>query len=846
MSTTTDTFSRRLTHLHQALEQADAPLDVLAALVDALLECGDRAGALQAFRRYAGRYENGDPKIRTRLRALHERVLWNAPAGALHTNVPTSRYVIVGREAETYAVVEQLRSAPVVCVTGPGGVGKTRIALEVARRVLPEYADGVWWVDFSPVEDGAYCAEHVAHTLNLSLFEATPAALAESLSAKSCVLVLDRCERITDAVRALVDEIRRRALKLRVLLTSRRVTGASGEIEMRIEPLDVPDPKHGRAAALRSAAVQLFVERAAAADARFALTDDNAAAIAALCRQLGGLPLAIELAASSAAHLPLGHIARRVNGNHDDLRETIAWSYELLDQAERATLRKLSIFVAPFTFEEAEAANARDVSHTLKRLIDASLVQTRVEHGIPEYYLLDSMRDFARAQLEAAGEAPDAYRSLLAYFTRLALQGEAALEKLDAMFAKAAYVLTALSGDDDSLEERLTLLGVPGTRFGTLGHVEETARLCEDALHNVPSHVRVTRAHAGALRTLSWLCNRRGRFVEAIETAEQSVEIALALGDSALAVRALSNAYVASINTGQYDAARTFSDRALALAREIGDAATLANALRAAGGSRVAVGDFEDALPFYDELLALDLGGVPATVLAMALHDYALARLHLGHAKVAKTLAERSLQLSSANGDYGTEADALNVLGVIALGEGTIEEALRRYRASLALANRPGMHPTTAARTLEGCAASALRDDQLDAAAQILGHAQQMRRRFRSPLQPFERDKAQGLDAAFTSRLGAERFEAGLLAGRTRSFGEICALVTQLGAGSAPPDKAERFAVLTAREREIAELAAAAASNREISAQLHLSVRTVENHLATIYRKLGIKTRAEL
>jgi DNA-binding CsgD family transcriptional regulator len=175
-----------------------------------------------------------------------------------------------------------------------------------------------------------------------------------------------------------------------------------------------------------------------------------------------------------------------------------------------------------------------------------------------------------------------------------------------------------------------------------------------------------------------------------------------------------------------------------------------------------------------------------------------------------------------------------------------VEEALRLYRAGLALENRPGTHPVTAARTLEGCAASALRDDQLDAAAQIFGHAEQIRRRVRSPLQPFEREKAHALCAVFESRLGDERFEAGRLAGRMKNFREICDLVARVAAGSAPPEKAERFAGLTAREREIAELAATGASNREISAQLFVSVRTVENHLATIYRKLGIKTRAEL
>jgi predicted ATPase/DNA-binding CsgD family transcriptional regulator len=846
MGTATDTSTRRLQHLRRALERTDAPLDVFATLVDALLEGGDRAGALQTFRRYAARYENGDPRARSRLRSLHERVLWNAPSSARQTNIPTSRNVIVGREAETYAIAEQLRTAPVLCITGPGGVGKTRIALEVARRILPEYPDGVWWVDFSPVEDGGYCAEHVAHTLDLSLFQTTNSSLAEALSAKNCVLVLDRCERITDAVGALVSELRKRCPQLRLILTSRFRTGVPGECEVRIAPLDAPGELDcDRAAAARSSAVQLFVERAAAVDARFTMTDENAGAIAALCRKLGGLPLAIELAAASAAHLPLARIVEHMNAGQTDLRETIAWSYELLDEAGRATLRKLSIFVAPFTFEEAAAANGSDVSISLKRLIDASLVQTRVERGTPEYYLLDSMRDFARS-LQSTGETTDPYRSLLAYYAKLPHGDKAALEKLDLMFANIANVLTSLTGDTATLEERLVLLGAPGSRFGILGHVEEMTRLCEDTLQSLTPQMRRTYAYADAVRTLAWLSNRRGRFRESIELAKEAAEIAVALDDPALAVRSLSNAYIASIAIGEYEAARAFSDEALVLAQKTGDPATIANALRSAGGSRVAVADFQAALPLYEELLALDISRIPQTVLALALHDYAIARLYLGHAKVARTLVERSIQLSAEAGDSGTQADAHNVLGSIALVEGNVEDALRCYRAALTLANRPGMHPITTTRTLEGFAASALRDDQLDAAAQILGHAEQMRRRIRSPLQPFEREKAHALRAAFASRIGDERFEAGLLAGRTKSFHEICELAAGLGAGTAPPEKAERFAALTAREREIAELAATGASNREISSHLYVSVRTVENHLATIYRKLGIKTRAEL
>ncbi len=846
MGITTDTFSRRLEHLRRALERPNAPLEVVAALIDALLEGGDRAGALQAYRRYAPRYENGAPQLRTRLRALHERILWNAPETTLQTNVPASRYVMVGREAETYAIAEQLRITPVLCITGAGGVGKTRIALEVARRVLPEYADGVWWVDLSPIEDGAYCAEYVAHILGLTLIDATAEAFAETLASKSCVLVLDRCERVADAVRVLVDDLRKHCTAVRFLLTSRSAIGAAGEHEVRVAPLDLPrEDRSDRTTMLSSPAVQLFVERAAAVDPRFGLTEENAGAIGALCRKLGGLPLAIELAASSAGHVPLSHIAQRVDAGHEDIFQTIRWSYDLLDPAAAATLLRLGIFAGPFGFDEAQATSGEQIASSLKRLIDAALVHMRLEGGTPEYYLLDSARDFALARL-TGDEAAAVNRRLLSYYARLARGESSGRARLELSFSNIANVLAALSDDADASAEALAVLAAAGIRFGVLGHVDETTRLCESALDNAAADPKHSSAYVDVVRTLAWLRNRKGDFRKAIELARESADLALALDVPRLVVSALSIAYIASINAGDYDAARACSDEALEVARKTEDAAILADALRSAAGSRVAIGDFEASLPLYDELLTLDVERVPQTVLAMAMHDYAIARFSLGNSQVAQTLAQRSAELSAQRRDYSTQADAHNVLGAISLSEGNVEDALQFYRTALHLANRPGLHPITVARTLEGCAASALRDEQLDIAGQILGHSEQMRLRFRAPRNPFERAKGQALHTALESRLGAERFEACLIAGRTKTFGEICGLAARLDAGSAPPEKAERFAGLTNRERVIAELAAGGVSNREISEDLHVSVRTVENHLAAVYRKLGIKTRAEL
>jgi non-specific serine/threonine protein kinase len=838
--------TRRLDHLRSALEAPDPPAGILAALMESLLAVGDRAGAVNGYRKYAGAVRAGDRQTEQRLRALYERALWSTPKEVLPTNVPAARHVLIGRERETYEIAESLRKNRIVSLTGPGGVGKTRIAVEVSRRLLPEYPDGVWWVDLAPVADGAYCAEHLAHAMRASSFAHDETALVDYLSAQSALLVFDRCEHIAPAVRALLNRIASACAGIRILCTSRTPIEAAGERAVRVAALEVPDAQDtAPSAVLRSAAVQIFVERATAVDARFALGDENASEVGKLCRKLGGLPLALEIAASSAGHLPLKQIAQRVSAADSDVRATIAWSFAALPEDARAALDRFGVFAGAFSFEEAEWVTGADAAGALKRLIDASLLQMRSAGGAAEYFLLDSTREFVLARSEPEALQASA-RRLLQLYASLARSGAVPGAELERRFANVARAISLLADDAQSAGDRLAILAAAGARFAMSGHVDETSAMCERTLGDLPEPLRRSADYADALRTLVWLDNRRGRFKEALARSDDAIAVARASNDVPRIVRALSNLYIVAIHVGDYELARSASAEALELSAAGGDPATLSNALRAAAGCFVATGDFERAIPLYERFLNLDLDRVPRPVLAMALHDYALARLHLGQTDSAEALARRSGEVSVEAEDPGTEADAHNVLGQIAGLRGDLEEGLTLYRRALALGSRPGAHPITLARTITGCASCALRDDQMEQAAQVLGFADHLLERLHSPRQPFERPRIQALHSAISSRLGEERFQAALLVGRTRSYREIRDVILAWQPGNAPPERAKRFAALTAREREIAQLAAGGATNREIADSLHVSVRTVENHLAAIYKKLGIGSRTDL
>jgi len=332
-------------------------------------------------------------------------------------------------------------------LTGTGGCGKTRLALEVARDLVGAYPDGVWLIELAPLSDEELVPKAVAQALEVPERPAQPLAetLAEILRGRELLLILDNCEHLLEATARLVDKLLDSCPHLRIMATSREALKAEGEVRWPVTPLSVPERTSSSEELEGYESTRLFVQRAKGRDPSFSLSPQNALAVAEICRKLGSIPLAIELAAATVGTLSLEHISERLEGSLDllsggartavsrkrTLRGTLDWSHELLSEPERKVFRRLSVFAGGWTLEAAEAvASGEDIDETevvalLSGLVEKSLVVAEpTERGGVRYRLLEPVRQYALEKLEQSGEAEDIKRSHVEYFLTLAEEAE--------------------------------------------------------------------------------------------------------------------------------------------------------------------------------------------------------------------------------------------------------------------------------------------------------------------------------------------------------------------------------------------------------------------------------------
>src|SRR5215204_3556721 len=432
-------------------------------------------------------------------------------------NLPSQPTPLVGREREVAGVCRLLRGGGVrlLTLTGPGGMGKTRLALQVAADLVDEFEDGVFFVPLAPISDPDLVVPTVARTLDITETSGrTPEeALKDYLRNKEMLLVLDNFEQVVEAA-PLVGELLSACPALKVLATSRTVLRIYGEQEFTVPPLELPAPSHPQPLErlTQYEAVRLFVERAQAAKADFSVTNDNAPAVAEICHRLDGLPLAIELAAARikvlSAQKILEHLGNRLKlltgGARDlperqrTLRSTIEWSYGLLEEGEKVLFARLSVFAGGRTLEaieaicDAEGDLPVDVLDGLASLVDKSLLkQEEGVGGEPRFVMLETIHEFAREKLEGSGEAEDLRRLHARYFLALAEEAEPALEGsqqqvwLDRLEEEHDNMRTVLSwslGQGQDAELALRIGAVLGEFWYLRGYWSEGRRWLEEAL----------------------------------------------------------------------------------------------------------------------------------------------------------------------------------------------------------------------------------------------------------------------------------------------------------------------------------------------------------------------------
>jgi predicted ATPase/class 3 adenylate cyclase len=611
-------------------------------------------------------------------------------------NLPAQLTPFIGREAVVAEIRDRLEQPGVrlLTLTGPGGAGKTRLALYVAAELVEAHADGVWFVPLAPVASATLVAATIASALGIreSAADSLEASLRAYLRPRRLLLVLDNFEHVIQAA-PLIADLLSHCPDIQVLVTSRAPLHISGEFELPIPPLALPSVAGPLRLddALASEAVRLFVDRARAVQKTFALTEDNAEAVVAICRRLDGLPLAIELAAARVRLLPpkaiLARLDSRLNlltgGGRDrperqqTLRNAIAWSHDLLDHPEQTLFRRLAVFAGGWTLDAAESVvrfGRADPPHSvfdgLDVLHDTSLVRLGESTGRdgatePRFSMLQTIQEFATEQLAASGELARVQENHASWFADLAIAAEPHLPG-----PSAVSWLDRLESDHDNLRAALNWLRARGDgeravtvaaalwRFWWLrGHVSEGRKQIEAAL--AVGGAAAAAERAAALDGAGVLAETQGDYDRAEALHRESLALSRERGDQTGTARALGNLGVVAFDRGDDDQAAALLEESLALAREVGDQLLVATALNDLGIVAHKRRDLERAELLYQESLALRRRIGSGSEIARTLNNLGGVAFDRGNFDLARQLFEESVSLYHDAGDRWGAAGAL-------------------------------------------------------------------------------------------------------------------------------------------------------------------------------------------
>jgi non-specific serine/threonine protein kinase len=789
-------------------------------------------------------------------------------------SLPIPRTRLIGRETECAIACQFLLqdAVPLLTLTGPGGVGKTRLALAIARDVAAHFSDGVAFVDLAPLVDPALMPTTVAAALARSIGPNQPTAhgLTRLLRSRQVLLLLDNCEHVIGATAELASLLLASCPAVQVLATSRTPLHVQGEQVLPVPTLAAPPVGVTALDDIQTApAVALFAQRARATDPRFTVTTQNAGAVTDLCRRLDGLPLAIELAAARSSTLSpaatlallsqrlkvLGTGPRDAPARQQTMRDAIGWSYALLSPEDQAAFRTLAVFAGGWTLEAAAAVCALPIERSLDRLealVDQSLVvrQASAVAPTPRFTMLETIREFGLERLAAGGNEVSVRDGHACYYRDLVATLDFSLRH--STQADDAW-RTQLAADQDNLRQALAWFAEGGDAL-SLNTMSEA----------LSDHWLI---HAQFDEGRTWL----GRAM----AHETGVPLATRAGSR------LASGWLA-LQQGALDAARPLLEQAAVLAQQVNDRSVQVGTLWGCGTLAYHQGDLARAETLMAEVLDIErgleeAGAASSWRVAEAFGTLGVIALTAGDTELATMRYTESVRLSLAPGGALTRSRALCGLGYVRLHQGAAMEAAASFLESMALAWLVHSHKQLA-RLFWAVSTAAAYSDQSESGACLLGAADAVDARTGAAPWPFDRQIAAMCLARLEADLGTaamvelrqvgrgwsleQAVAAAYAIGEAILGSERAAAIWEAGGTPLPPpcptelisahDRQEpaelppqmRFD-LTRREREILALLAQRLTNPEIAERLFISAKTTEHHVGNILGKLGASNRRE-
>jgi predicted ATPase/DNA-binding SARP family transcriptional activator/DNA-binding CsgD family transcriptional regulator len=815
-----------------------------------------------------------------RLPAPHLPPVAGAPehrTAARRHNLPVPRTSFVGRERELPEVKRTLSMTRLLTLTGTGGAGKTRLAMEVASDLVGVYSGGVWLVELAGLPEEALVPQAVAGALGVQEQPDRPLTdtLLEALRGKEMLLVIDNCEHLVEAAAHLVDVLLDNCTHLRILATSREALAVAGEVRWPVPPLSVPHlqrlPTVEELEGYESA--RLFAERARHRDPSFALTSASAQSVAEICRRLDGIPLALELAAARIGALSPEQISERLGDSlglltgggrtatprQRTLRGALDWSHDLLSETEKRLFGRLSVFAGGWTLEAAEflgSGNGVDkngVIELLSGLVNKSLVavQPAGADGV-RYRFLEPIRRYALERLEDSRESEEIQRRHAEFFLALAEEAEPRLRgpdqtawrrRLDAELDNLRGALGWLLGHGE-IEAGLKLGSALLFFWMWRGSLREGSRWLEEGLN--ADRVVTELVRAKALNHLADLTIMLSDYQRSHALLEESLSLYRAAGDeNGVAACKCDLGWLAAFQ-GDYRRATELLEESLVRLRESEDTLRIAFALNRLGGLATGSGEYDRAAALLGESLALyrEVQDDKSTAMCLSMLGYVSFRQEDPDRAVSQI--EESMALIR---EAGLTADAftLTVLANAVMVRGEHERARGLIKDALVWAWKAG-NRLHAIQALETEAMLAVSRGDPRAAAALWGAGEAAREVLGAPLDLDDCAMYEPCIATAREELGEGAWRAAWEEGRETTLEEAVDYVLSGEKPAAParPAPVGRRPSLTRREGEVAALVAQGLTNRRIAGKLFVSKRTVDHHVASILKKLGVVSREQV